>query len=98
LGKGRPELAKLVKNSLGVFDELSRELRTKSHLLHPPLLDEAELLSALRLYVEGLADRSGLRVELDIDPNLQRLRLMPRENSVRHSLGGANQYPLPCES
>lgn len=57
-----------------------------------------ELLSALRLYVEGLADRSGLRVELDIDPNLQRLRLMPRENSVRHSLGGANQYPLPCES
>src|SRR3979411_467931 len=43
---------------------------------------------ALRLYVEGLADRSGLRVELDIDPNLRRLRLMPRENSVRHSLGG----------
>jgi hypothetical protein len=39
-----------------LFDELSRELRTKSHLLHPPLLDEAELLSALRLYVEGLAE------------------------------------------
>jgi len=56
------------------------------------------LPSALRLYVEGLAERSGLRVELDIDPNLQRPCLMPREDSVRHSLGVANQYPLPCES
>jgi signal transduction histidine kinase len=76
VGKQNPEVAKLISDSLALVDELSRELRTVSHLLHPPLLDEAGLLSALRFYVEGLADRSGLMVELRVDPNLQRL---PRE-------------------
>ena len=47
-----------------------------SHLLHPPLLDEAGLASALRSYVEGLEERSGLIVELKVDPKLQR---MPQE-------------------
>ena len=53
--------------------ELSRELRTISHLLHPPLLDEAGLPSAVRWYVEGFAERSKIRVSLDLDTNLGRL-------------------------
>src|SRR5579859_3676574 len=44
-----------------------------SHLLHPPLLDEAGLKSALRWYVEGFAERSGIQVDLELDPNLPRL-------------------------
>ena len=44
-----------------------------SHLLHPPLLDEAGLKSALRWYVEGFADRSGIEVDLRLDSQLPRL-------------------------
>jgi len=44
-----------------------------SHLLHPPLLDEAGLESALRWFVEGFAQRSGIKVDLDLSPELGRL-------------------------
>jgi PAS domain S-box-containing protein len=53
--------------------ELSQEVRTISHLLHPPLLDEAGLESALRWFVEGFAQRSGVNVDLDLAPELGRL-------------------------
>jgi signal transduction histidine kinase len=39
-----------------------------SHLLHPPLLDEVGLLSALSWYVEGLTKRSGIETSLDVQP------------------------------
>ncbi len=44
-----------------------------SHLLYPPLLDEVGLQSALRDYVTGFAQRSGIQVSLDLPPELQRL-------------------------
>jgi signal transduction histidine kinase len=50
--------------------ELSREIRTVAYLLHPPLLDEVGLGSALRLYVEGFAERSKLHVRLDLPTDL----------------------------
>lgn len=59
--------------------ELSQELRTMSHLLHPPLLDEAGLESALRWFVEGFAQRSGIEVNLDLAPDLGRL---PKEMEI----------------
>jgi PAS domain S-box-containing protein len=49
------------------------ETRTLSHLLHPPLLDEAGFVSAARWYAEGLAKRSGITVNLDFPPDLDRL-------------------------
>jgi signal transduction histidine kinase len=58
------------------LDSLSQELRTVSHLLHPPLLEDAGLPVALQQYVEGFSERSGLAVNLKIDPALERL---PRE-------------------
>jgi PAS domain S-box-containing protein len=67
------ELAKEISTSLGLIEELSRELRTMSHLLHPPLLDEAGLHSAVRWYVEGFAERSKIHVELHLDPSVGRL-------------------------
>ena len=62
-----------LRDSLKMLDSLSRELRTVSHLLHPALLEDAGLLVALQHYVGGLFDRSGLAVDLQIDPALQRL-------------------------
>jgi signal transduction histidine kinase len=49
------------------------EIRTISQLLHPPLLDELGLGSAVRTYVEGFAGRSGIRVEIDVPRDLRRL-------------------------
>jgi PAS domain S-box-containing protein len=68
-----PDLLKPVKESLGLVDELSRDLRTISHLLHPPLLDEAGLYSALRWYVEGFSERSKIQVALHLAQHLGRL-------------------------
>jgi PAS domain S-box-containing protein len=68
-----PELAKEAKEIEGVVQQLHREIRTTSYLLHPPLLDECGLRSAVNWYVEGLAERSGIAIELDIPDTLERL-------------------------
>jgi signal transduction histidine kinase len=62
-----------LSDSLKLLDSLSQELRTVSLLLHPPLLEEAGLPVALEQYVAGLFERSGLAIDLQIDPTLQRL-------------------------
>jgi signal transduction histidine kinase len=49
------------------------ETRTISHLLHPPLLDEIGLESALAVYTDGFGKRSGISVSLDVAPDLGRL-------------------------
>jgi PAS domain S-box-containing protein len=51
-----------------IVDRAIQEVRTMSHLLHPPLLDEVGLLSALAWYVEGLTKRSGIETVLDVQP------------------------------
>ncbi len=51
-----------------------REVRTVSYLLHPPLLDEAGLGPALRCYVDGYIERSGIAVDLEVAPDLERLQ------------------------
>jgi two-component system NarL family sensor kinase len=56
----------LVQDCLKLLDDSIAETRTISHLLHPPLLDEAGLSSAARWFVEGFANRSGIVVNLDI--------------------------------
>jgi PAS domain S-box-containing protein len=73
LQKENSGLAKSVTGSLQLIEELSRDLRTMSHLLHPPLLDEAGLHSAVRWYVEGFAERSKIEVNLHLDPTVDRL-------------------------
>jgi PAS domain S-box-containing protein len=66
-------LVEQIAESLRLIQELSRDLRTMSHLLHPPLLDEAGLQSAVRWYVEGFAERSRIDVDLHLDTGLERL-------------------------
>ena len=57
---------RVVQDCLKMTDDSIAETRTISHLLHPPLLDEAGLSSAARWFVEGFANRSGIEVNLDI--------------------------------
>lgn len=55
-------------------DLSSREIRTISYLLHPPLLDEVGLIFALRWYVDGFMTRTEKIVRLDIPESLGRLQ------------------------
>jgi len=68
-----PRAAKALQESIGLVQQLSRELRTISHLLHPPLLDEVGLASGLRSYLDGFTERSKIRVDLEIPKDLGRL-------------------------
>ena len=72
-GNMAPRAAKAIQESLGLVRELSRELRTISHLLHPPLLDEVGLASGLRSYLDGFTERSKIRVDLELPDDLGRL-------------------------
>jgi PAS domain S-box-containing protein len=62
----RPEEAWTQASS--IVDRAIQQVRTMSHLLHPPLLDEVGLLSALSWYVDGLTKRSGIETTLEVHP------------------------------
>lgn len=62
-----------VSENAAIVEQISREIRTISHLLHPPLLDVAGLASAIRWYVDGFSERSKIRVDLDIPEEFGRL-------------------------
>jgi PAS domain S-box-containing protein len=65
--------SELIEQASEIVDRCLAETRTVSHLLHPPLLDEAGFGSAARWFVEGFAKRSGVTVDLRLPPNLGRL-------------------------
>jgi signal transduction histidine kinase len=62
-----------LSENAALVDQISREIRTISHLLHPPLLDAAGLVSAIRWYVDGFSERSKIQVSLDIPEEFGRL-------------------------
>ena len=67
------QLAKGLEEANSLVRHLTQELRTTSYLLHPPLLDEAGVSSALRWYVRGLKERSELDIDLQIPEGFERL-------------------------
>jgi PAS domain S-box-containing protein len=72
-GRVSPGLAKRGADIEQLLLQLNREIRTTSYLLHPPLLDESGLSSALNWYTQGLAQRSGVVVTLDVAGDFGRL-------------------------
>jgi PAS domain S-box-containing protein len=72
-GRNAPELATEAEQIQETVQQLHREIRTTSYLLHPPLLDENGLYSAISWYLEGLLERSGLEVQLDVSKEFGRL-------------------------
>jgi signal transduction histidine kinase len=60
-----PERSELWSEAQTLLDQSITELRTISHLLHPPMMDIGGLADGARCYVEGFAKRSGLQVALD---------------------------------
>ena len=72
-GKLSPAGVKALDENESMAQEVLRSIRTISHLLHPPLLEEAGLPSALQWYVEEFSNRSGIRVMLNCPSTLERL-------------------------
>ncbi len=72
-GLDSPTAPAAVRETIALAKELSTELRTISHLLHPPLLDEVGLASALRIYLEGFTERSKIHVDFEIPEDFGRL-------------------------
>lgn len=69
-----PFSTQLLQDLESLLERSVKEVRTVSYLLHPPLLDEAGLPSALEWYIAGFAVRSQIKVELELAPNLGRFR------------------------
>lgn len=71
-----PNLFWKLNESINLANQVIRETRTLSYLLHPPLLDEAGLIDALHWFVGGFIDRCGIQITLEVNPDFPRL---PRE-------------------
>jgi len=106
-------LQRRVKGDLRTCEELSaiesladqalQEVRTTSFLLHPPLLDEVGFSSAAQWYVEGFAQRSGMKVRLESTPETGRLpdsieialfRVLQESLTNVHRHSGATQVDI----
>jgi two-component system, NarL family, sensor kinase len=73
IAKDRSDLQAIISDSLYLAEQSAKELRTLSYLLHPPLLDDIGLVSAISWYSRGFSERSGIHVDLDIPLDLERL-------------------------
>ncbi len=103
-----PNAAKAVAENEELINQISAEIRTISHLLHPPLLDEVGFSSAAQWCVEGFTKRSGIQVSLDLSaaPHLgkeQELALFRAlqeglSNILRHSGSMSAEVRLFSES
>src|ERR1700739_629008 len=80
LHRASQQNSEVVKSAAGdaaeIIDRGIQQVRSMSHLLHPPLLDEVGLVSALRWYLEGFTQRSGIETAIDVEP-LEFARLTP---------------------
>jgi len=71
--KLKPGAAGALRQNAELLEQLSREIRTISHLLHPPLLDEVGLLPAIKSFAEGFAERSSVKVTIELSSDIGRL-------------------------
>ncbi len=107
--KNRPDAGALVDDTIVVADDVLSELRTMSYLLHPPMIDQAGLVTALRWYADGFQQRSGIVTTLDAPDDLGRLsrdvetsvfRIVQESltNVQRHSASSTARVSLERES
>jgi signal transduction histidine kinase len=61
--------AATVAEATEIIDRAIQQVRSMSHLMHPPLLDEGGLFSALRWFLDGMTDRTGIQTSLSLHPS-----------------------------
>ena len=67
------EINRLLLESINLSNDVNKEIRTLSYLLHPPLLDELGLPSAVEWFTQGFESRTGIHVKVDIPSSFVRL-------------------------
>jgi PAS domain S-box-containing protein len=72
LGEGGPQAREYLKSATAFADDAVRQVRTISYLMHPPMLDDLGLGSALRWYARGFGERSGIKLKVEIADDLER--------------------------
>jgi len=65
--------ARCAEENAKLIEQVSADIRTVSYLLHPPLLDEIGLHSALKWYIDGFTERSKIAAELELPSDSRRL-------------------------
>jgi PAS domain S-box-containing protein len=104
-----PAQRERISDSITVVAHCNSEIRTMSYLLHPPLLDELGLRSALSWYLEGFSERSGIKVELQMPDNMPRMmentetaifRIVQQSlvNIHRHSGSHVAKVSIDCDA
>ena len=91
----KPERQEALDEGREIVRTIGEEIRTLSYLLHPPLLDESGLGSAIRWYAEGFQKRSGIQLTVNIPHNLGRLTNdveMALFRVVQESLTNVHRY------
>ena len=91
--------AKRISDCHEMVSRCTSEIRTLSYLLHPPLLDDIGLASAIRSYAEGFAERSSIRVELEIPKDFERLPIETETalfRVVQQSLANIHRHSGSC--
>jgi len=68
-----PRRREILEECMTLCERSREEIRTLSYLLHPPMLDEAGLVPALKWYVEGFASRTGIKVDFTVNQRVTRL-------------------------
>jgi CheY-like chemotaxis protein len=84
-----------LKEGREIAEKIAEEIRTLSYLLHPPLLDECGLQSAVRWYAEGFEKRSGIKLDVAIASDLVRLPIDAETalfRVVQESLTNVHRY------
>src|SRR5579864_2275960 len=76
---GNGQFTEKLQEAQELLQRVTQEIRTTSYLLHPPLLDESGIAAALRWYIDGLNQRTPLKIDLSISEDFGRL---PRETEL----------------
>lgn len=71
--EGPQKLFNLVQDTQAVAEQTSREIRTLSYLLHPPLLEESGLVAAVQWFAKGFTQRSGIETKVTVSADFERL-------------------------
>ena len=91
----KPERQEALNEGREIVRMIGEEIRTLSYLLHPPLLDESGLGSAIRWYAEGFQKRSGIKLNVNIAADFGRLSTeveMALFRVVQESLTNVHRY------
>ncbi len=106
-GDRSPQARRIVDETRGMANQCCDEIRTISHLLHPPLLDEVGLVFAVRLFIDGFTKRTGTVVDLKAATEMPRLpsdvatalfRVVQESLSNVHRHSGATRVEISIEA